>query len=264
MPKLHDLLVPGMEQWKNMTLNHPDGEVVLDGVGFSAIGRLELLQILQGQAEALGVELNFGCTIASVDELSADLIIGADGLNSLVRSSNPEAFGYRVEEMNNRFAWFGTHKSFDTLTQTFVNHPKGALNAHHYRYSKDMSTFIVEVEESGFEGHGFASMDENESAAYCAELFADVLGGEALVTNKSIWRRFPKLWCDRWVSGNMALCWVMRFTLRIFPLAREPALRWKTRLHLSLRSRHLQQCCRRAGTLSANPRSNCRKDRHCG
>ena len=204
-PETHDLIAPQMERWRNMTLNHPDGAVTLDGVGFSAIGRLELLTILQDRAEAVGAELVFDTLIDDIDALDADLVIGADGLNSVVRQATPEAFGATIENMTNRFAWFGTDRPFDTLTQTFVRHPKGAMNAHHYRYAPDMSTFIVEIEEGGFFAHGFDKMDEDQTAAYCEEVFADVLEGAKLIKNKSVWRQFPKLWCENWVSGNRAL-----------------------------------------------------------
>ena len=39
-PEIHDLILPHMERWKNMTLNLPEGSVTLDGVGFTALGRL--------------------------------------------------------------------------------------------------------------------------------------------------------------------------------------------------------------------------------
>lgn len=204
-PETHDLIAPRMERWRNMVLNHPDGQVTLDGIGFAAIGRLELLQILQTRAETLGAELNFGQTISDIKALDGDLIVGADGLNSLVRQSDPAAFGTTLTERTNHFAWFGSPRPFDALTQTFLRHPDGALNAHHYRYAPDMSTFIVEVEAGAFAAHGFDRMDEEESATRCAELFADVLDGAPLITNRSIWRRFPRLWCDSWASGNRVI-----------------------------------------------------------
>ncbi|WP_261385244.1 FAD-dependent monooxygenase [Vannielia litorea] len=200
-PETHALITPRMERWQNMVLNHPDGPVTLDGIGFAAIGRLELLTILAARAEEVGVDLHFGAEV-DPSSLQADLIIGADGLNSRTRT---EANVPSLTHMSNRFAWFGTPRPFDTLTQTFIRHPKGALNAHHYRYAPNMSTFIVELEEEAFAAHGLAEMDETESAAYCAELFADVLEGVPLLTNRSIWRQFPKLWCETWTRGNTAL-----------------------------------------------------------
>ncbi len=81
--------------------------------------------------------------------------------------------------MNNRFAWFGTTKAFDTLTQTFRHTPIGDFNAHHYRYAPGRSTFIVETDEESFRRAGFEKMEENESRALCEKIFADALGGAA-------------------------------------------------------------------------------------
>ncbi|MEJ2626396.1 MAG: monooxygenase, partial [Pseudolabrys sp.] len=119
-PETHALVIPHMERWRNMTLNLPDGQVTLDGVGFTAIGRLELIAILRQRAEALGVEIRFNHPVTSLDELDADLIVGADGLNSLVRRSFEDKFQPTIETFENHFAWFGTERSFDTLTQTFI------------------------------------------------------------------------------------------------------------------------------------------------
>ncbi|WP_422077543.1 FAD-dependent monooxygenase [Vannielia sp.] len=200
-PETHALITPRMERWQDMVLNHPDGAVTLDGIGFAAIGRLELLTILTARAEALGVDLHFGSEVDPAS-LSADLVIGADGLNSRTRT---EANAPELSHMSNRFAWFGTPRPFKALTQSFIRHPKGALNAHHYRYAPDMSTFIVELEAEAFAAHGLAEMGEEESAAYCAALFSEVLEGAPLLTNRSIWRQFPRLWCERWTNGNVAL-----------------------------------------------------------
>jgi benzoate-CoA ligase family protein len=204
-PETHDLVIPLMERWRNMTLNLPGGRVVLDGVGFSAIGRLELIEILRKRAAASGVEMRFSHTVSSLDELQADLIVGADGLNSLVRRSFESQFGPEIDHFSNHFAWFGADRPFDTLTQTFVETGKGSLNAHHYRFAPTRSTFIVECDDATFRGHGFGGMDEIESARVCEKIFADVLDGASLITNKSMWRQFPRLWCKNWVAGRHVL-----------------------------------------------------------
>ncbi|MFT5507239.1 MAG: 2-polyprenyl-6-methoxyphenol hydroxylase-like FAD-dependent oxidoreductase [Hyphomicrobiaceae bacterium] len=204
-PETHDLITPQMERWQNMTLVHRGATVTLDGIGFAAIGRLELLQFLQARARDVGVELCYNTRADHVDAFDADLVIGADGLNSIVRGSDPAAFGETLGAFDNRFAWFGTTQPFDTLTQTFIETPHGPMNAHHYRYSSEMSTFIVEAAAETFAGYGFADMDEASSAEVCAGLFADALGGAPLLTNRSIWRQFPRLWCSRWVSGHKVL-----------------------------------------------------------
>jgi 2-polyprenyl-6-methoxyphenol hydroxylase-like FAD-dependent oxidoreductase len=68
-----------------------------------------------------------------------------------------------------------------------------------------MSTFIVECDPESYAAHGFENMDEHESARCCAELFAETLEGAPLLVNHSIWRRFPRLWCDNWVAGRQVL-----------------------------------------------------------
>ncbi|KAA0913957.1 monooxygenase [Aquicoccus porphyridii] len=204
-PETHDLVAPHMERWQNMTLNLPEGSVTLDGVGFTAIGRLHLIEILTERARALDIPIRFGTQITGVEELEADLVIGADGLNSLVRRAFEEEFQPRIEHFDNHFAWFGAQVPFDTLTQTFIETEHGPMNAHHYRFTPDRSTFIVECEPETYRKAGFADMGEAESAERCAELFSDVLKGTKLITNKSMWRQFPRLWCENWVAGKYAL-----------------------------------------------------------
>ena len=48
-------------------------------------------------------------------------------------------------------------------------------------------------------------MDEAHSAAACAQLFADTLEGAPLSVNRSMWRRFPRLWCENWVAGHRVI-----------------------------------------------------------
>ena len=204
-PETHDLVAPHMERWQNMTLNLPDGSVTLDGVGFTAIGRLNLIQLLTERARVLDIPIRFDTQITEVEELEADLVIGADGLNSLVRRAFEESFAPKVDYFDNHFAWFGAQIPFSTLTQTFIETEHGPMNAHHYRFTPDRSTFIVECEAATYRKAGFGEMTEEESAERCAVLFSDVLNGTKLITNKSMWRQFPRLWCENWVAGKYAL-----------------------------------------------------------
>lgn len=200
--EIHDLVTPHMEKWRNMVLSLPGGRETLDGVGFNAIGRLELIEVLREKAQVLGVDMAFSHPIPDVTAIEADLVIGADGLNSRVRRSMEDVFAPEWGSFTNHFAWFGTERPFDALTQTFIETEKGPLNAHHYRFAPDRSTFIVECEGDTFERYGFAEMSEGDSAALCAELFRETLQGAPLITNKSAWRQFPKLWCRNWVAGR--------------------------------------------------------------
>ena len=144
--------------------------------------------------------------ITSLDQLSGyDLIVAADGLNSLVRRSFEGDFGTSLSYSANKFAWYGTSKRFETLSQTFVKTERGAFNAHHYRYSPDMSTFLVECDPATWHAYGFADRTIEESKATCEQVFAGTLDGASLISNKSVWRNFPWIWNERWWFRNMVL-----------------------------------------------------------
>ncbi|MEQ9198974.1 MAG: FAD-dependent monooxygenase [Rhodospirillales bacterium] len=205
-PETHDAIVPHMQRWNDIIVNHAGESIRLDGIGFAAIGRLQLLQLLQARAASAGVQPEWNRQLADLDELQeADLIIGADGLNSLVRQSDPRAFGESLDYLENRFVWYGVDREFDALTQTFCHHGGGFFNAHHYRYAPGKSTFIVECDAPTFDRAGFTAMSEAESKARCEAVFADQLQGTPLTGNRSIWRQFPKLWNENWYAGNRVL-----------------------------------------------------------
>jgi 2-polyprenyl-6-methoxyphenol hydroxylase-like FAD-dependent oxidoreductase len=205
-PETVDAITPRMESWKNITLNLHGQSVEIDGIGFSSIGRLELLTILQQRVRAAGVAARYDATIKSLDELAGyDLIVAADGLNSLVRRGFEKQFGATVSHSTNKFAWYGTGKRFATLSQTFVKTDLGFFNAHHYRYSPSMSTFLVECDAATWHAYGFEHKTIEQSQAICEEIFADTLDGHSLVSNKSVWRNFPWIWNENWSHGNMVL-----------------------------------------------------------
>jgi 2-polyprenyl-6-methoxyphenol hydroxylase-like FAD-dependent oxidoreductase len=199
-------IVPHMQSWNDMTLNLRGERVVIDGIGFSAIGRLHLLQLLQARAASVGVAPHYGRAVKDLDELAGfDLVVGADGVNSLVRRSLAQELGAGVRLLSNRFAWFGTEKHFETLTQTFVETELGSFNAHHYRYAPDASTFIVEVDAATFERAGFGRLRDWEARLICEHVFAEALDGHELIANNSIWRQFPIVHNARWWHGHHVL-----------------------------------------------------------
>jgi 2-polyprenyl-6-methoxyphenol hydroxylase-like FAD-dependent oxidoreductase len=202
----YSAITPHMESWSDITIVHRGERVTIDGVGFSAIGRLKLLQLLQARARSVGVEPSYQRAVKSLGELGkVDLVVGADGVNSLVRRSNENRFGASVRLLTNRFAWFGTEKRFETLTQTFIETEAGSFNAHHYRYSSDLSTFIVEVDQPTFARAGFAEMGEAETRVFCEHVFAQTLDGHRLISNNSIWRQFPIVHNQHWAADNCVL-----------------------------------------------------------
>jgi len=199
-------LQPSFEFWSDSILYLNGAVIRIDGMGYAGIGRLRLLEILQARASAVGIQPLYRRSVVSVDEFGdADLIVGADGANSLLRKSKETDFGTSVELCTNRFAWYGTQKRFDALSHTFIETPDGVFNAHHHRHAPGMSTFVVETDEATFFRCGLDGMDAEAARDFCERVFADTLEGASLISNKSIWRQFPKVWNQRWSVGNCVL-----------------------------------------------------------
>ncbi len=206
VPDFHRQLAARLESWPMQRIVHRDERIEIDGNGFSAIGRLQLNQFLQGLSRDAGVSIEYERTIDSLGNLPpCDLLVGSDGLNSLVRSSLESQFEPRVEWLTNRFVWCGTPQLFECLTLTFRENEAGKFVAHHYRHSSMMSTFIVECDAATWRRAKLDRMSDEESRAYCERVFAPDLGGRPLVSNKSIWRQFPLLVNRRWFVGNAVL-----------------------------------------------------------
>jgi len=202
----YDLVTPAMETWTDLTVVHRGERIRIDGIGFAAIGRLELLRLLRRRTSSGGVAPEYVRAISSREELAGyDLVVGADGVNSFVRSCYADRFGTTITHLKNKFAWYGTTKGFDTLTQTFVATEQGHFNAHHYRHSRSMSTFVFECDPATWERAGFRSLDDPATIARCGQVFADTLDGHALVSNRSVWRNFPIVRNGRWSVDNVVL-----------------------------------------------------------
>jgi 2-polyprenyl-6-methoxyphenol hydroxylase-like FAD-dependent oxidoreductase len=203
---LHGCLMPHMQTWPDLTIVHNDTRIPIAGNGFAAIGRLELLTLLVAQVEALGVPIEFESEVNSRAALGdADLVVGANGAFSWVRGENEHAFGTQVDWRPNKFIWYGTSKPFDSLTLTFRQTAQGVFCAHHYRYAKDMSTFLVEVQAQTWQRAGFEQMSPEDTIRHCEQVFANDLDGHPILSNHSHWRNFPAIWNERWSFDNVVL-----------------------------------------------------------
>ena len=198
-----DLIESRMKRWSDIAIVHRGERITIDGIGFAGIGRLDLLRLLQQRARDLGITVTYERRIDTLRGFDADLVIGADGLNSVVRASGD--FGETINHLSNRFVWYGAEREFDALTQTFIDTEFGAMNAHHYAYAPGKATFIIEMPADVFVRTGFAAMPEPEYREICEHLFGETLEGAPLVANNSVWRQFPDLSCVRWHDGKCVL-----------------------------------------------------------
>ena len=195
-----------LARWENVDIVHRGEKVTIRGNRFSGIARLELLGVLQRRCAELGVDLRFERPLAPGEEPPpADLLVGADGVRSVVRERAGDAFGPRFDERRNRYIWLGTPRLFHGLTLTFRANDDGLFIAHSYKYGPDRSTFIVECDPESFALSGLGERSEKEGLRYLEGVFADDLAGAPLLSNASRWLQFATLRCRSWSHGNTVL-----------------------------------------------------------
>jgi anthraniloyl-CoA monooxygenase len=200
-PETHLAITDTFARWNRVDIRYRDGLLRSRGHSFSAIARKRLLELLQERCHALGVDLRFGVEVESVPD--ADLVVAADGANSFVRRQRD--FGSVVEPEGSKYVWFGTDHVFDAFTFVFRETEHGLFNVHAYPYDEHMSTFIVECPEPVWRRAGLDAMDEDDSRAFCEQLFANDLRGGELFTNRSVWLDFPKVTNRVWHDGRVVL-----------------------------------------------------------
>ena len=183
------------------------GEMVrTTGHGFAGMSRQKLLDVLQREAASLGVELRFQTEVGALSDLEGyDLVVGADGVNSAIRSLMEDRFEPSLDWRPNRFVWLGTSKPLPAFTFYFRENEHGLWRVHAYQYEPGLSTFIVECTEDTWRSAGLEDATEEETVAYCEALFAEELEGHELIPNKSVWRSFPTIRCRRWAVENVVL-----------------------------------------------------------
>jgi len=125
----YDEITETFATWTTIDV-HFGGELIRSrGHGFSAIRRTTLLGILQRRARQLGAELRFEHEVVELPE--ADLVVGADGVNSLTRRTHEAAFQPRLSAYPTRFAWFGVEHALDAFTFAFVETDHGEIGRAH-------------------------------------------------------------------------------------------------------------------------------------
>ena len=197
--------------WDDIYVHFKDSVMKSGGHGFSGLLRLKLLNILQARAAELGVEIAYSSEARGVDEAAAaaDLVIGSDGINSAVRERWKQHFKPSADLRTNKFCWLGATMSLPGFTYAFKENQHGIWNLHAYMFTRPgdppQCTFVLETTDEAFRNAGLVVEDEERTARYCETVFADVLKGNKLLTNRSFWRNFPTIKCEKWSHENVVL-----------------------------------------------------------
>ncbi|WP_287884412.1 MULTISPECIES: bifunctional salicylyl-CoA 5-hydroxylase/oxidoreductase [Paracoccus] len=200
--------------WDDIAVVHDGVRTVSGGHGFAGIGRKQMLVLLQARARELGIDLRFETEFRSAEEYRKDydLVVGCDGINSLVRAEYAEVFKPDIDTRRCKFVWLGTHQKFDdAFTFIFERTEHGWIWAHVYQFDDNTATFIVETLPETWEKLGFPDMSKEETVETCRRIFERHLGGHELMSNaahlrgSAVWIQFPRVICERWYHENVVL-----------------------------------------------------------
>ena len=193
--------------WDDIEINLRGTTHRIGGNGFCGCSRATLLKILGRRARSLGIDIQYQREISPLDPAlrDADLVVVADGINSRFRETFAERFKPSIDLRPNFFSWMGSTRPFDAFTFFFRETEHGIFIAHCYQYEPQRSTWITETDPQTFARAGLDKLDEAASARFLENLFKDELKGHRLITNRSIWRNFPTIRCERWVADNLVL-----------------------------------------------------------
>ena len=185
--------------WRDIETYFKGQKTVSTGHGFAALSRKALLLILHRRCRELGVTLTFEKEVTDLAMLGpADLILGCDGVNSWLRGHLESSFQPQLDWRQCRFCWLGTDQPLDAFTFIFCPTEHGLFQVHAYPFEEGLGTWIVECQEETWQRAGLQDFSEADTVAFCQELFAPWLDGHRLLSNRSLWRRFPTVRCQTW------------------------------------------------------------------
>ena len=205
----YDLIRDEFAYWDDVAIHFKGNEIRCAGNGFCGTSRKTLLQILHKRCRDLDIKLTFGCLIEAKDVESrfadSDIILASDGINSAIREHYKEDFKPSTTIKSNRFCWMGSTRPMGEFNYFFKETEHGIICAHCYQYQRDASTWVFEMDDDCWHGHGFEEFDEEGSKKKLEALFADELEGHSLILNRSFWRQFPRIFCENWWSGKIVI-----------------------------------------------------------
>jgi anthraniloyl-CoA monooxygenase len=212
--EIFDAMRREFARWDDIDVHFRGSTFTSGGHGFAAMSRKRLLAILQARCASLGVRIHFRTEAPDVAALAADhdLVIAADGMNSVTRGRFASTFAPDLERRRCKYIWLGTDLVFDAFKFYILDTPAGIMQVHGYPYSDQASTFILEMHEDVWRRAGFTEaaglvpgQSDEASIERVRGLCAEMLDGHELFANNSRWTTFATVRCQTWRHENVVL-----------------------------------------------------------
>jgi anthraniloyl-CoA monooxygenase len=205
-PPSYERIEAEFARWDAIDVHFKGVRLRAYGHGFSGLSRKTLLRILEERCIELGAEVQHETEVSDAAAFADhDLVVAADGLNSLVRRTFADAFEPSYDMRTAKYIWYGTSRRPDVFTYLVRPTRWGVFQGTPYPFTDDLSTFVVECSERTWLAAGLDGMSEEESRAFCQELFAEFLEGHPLLSNRSLWLNFTTVRTKNWSHKNVVL-----------------------------------------------------------
>lgn len=170
--------------------------MVSTGLTLCGVERIGLVKALRELCLSLDINIEYSSPAMSEPELNKkdyDLVVISNGVNHK-STYFTEKFEPNVDFGKNKYIWYGTSRIFNSMNLAFRSHLEGIFVAHAYKYSSDMSTFVVECSEETYHKTGIEYLSEKESAEFIGKVFEKELAGHSLISQEGLgWRNFMTL-----------------------------------------------------------------------
>ena len=188
--------------------HHNDSALTKTGVTLCGAERKSMVRELRQLCVGLGIAIEYEKPASELKDLECDkydLVVVSNGINQ-TSTYYKDALKPKVEFGKNRYMWYGTTKKFDEMNLIFKAKSKGIFVAHCYKYSSEMSTFVVECSEETYINSGLGEMSTQDAEAFIASVFKEELAGHTVISPKGLkWRNFMTLSHEKANSDNIVL-----------------------------------------------------------
>ncbi len=193
-PNTAEMIRAAATTWTRLRCQTDRGQSYLTTQPYYAVARSVVLAYLTKVCEQHGVTIRYGEEVSALQQLDeADLIVGADGGRSWVRSQNEDTFSPRFVIGANRFAWFRMMHPAEEFLFRFVATDVGLWCAHIYPDSPETATCIFECTASTFHRSVVSQGNVATSEAYLRQLFASEIGAVKMQGGWNRWQQFSQV-----------------------------------------------------------------------